>query len=59
MQFAKNSLTNLGDTLNSVEQIGVLKRIVFDWLDNGFQERWVEGEVTGMPYLNGISQISI
>jgi hypothetical protein len=53
------SSTDLGATWNSVEQIGVFQRKVFDWLDKGFQERWITGEVAGMPYVNGISQISV
>jgi hypothetical protein len=32
---------------------------VSDWQINGFQERWVEGKVSGMPYSNGISQVSV
>ena len=45
--------------IDHFDWLRLLKSDVSDWLDNGFQERWVEGEVTGMPYLNGISQISI
>jgi hypothetical protein len=45
--------------IDHFDWLRLLNSDVPDWLDNGFQEKWVKGEVAGMPYLNGISQISV
>ncbi|MEI6096316.1 MAG: WavE lipopolysaccharide synthesis family protein [Gammaproteobacteria bacterium] len=45
--------------IDHLDWLRLLNSDVSDWQDNGFQERWVKGEVSGMPYSNGISQISV
>ena len=45
--------------LDHFDWLRLLNSDVSDWQRNGFQERWAKGEVSGMPYSNGISQISI
>jgi exonuclease VII large subunit len=45
--------------IDHFDWLRLLNSDVSDWLDNSFQEKWVKGEVAGMPYVNGISQISV
>ena len=55
-----NSYTLRGPlAIDHLDWLRLLNSDVSDWQDNGFQERWVKGEASGMPYSNGISQISV
>ena len=45
--------------IDHLDWLRLMNSDVSDWGNNGFQEQWVKGEVSGMPYSNGISQISV
>ena len=45
--------------IDHLDWLRLMNSDVSDWENNGFKERWVNGEVSGMPYSNGISQISV